>query len=197
MNVTIKVDLEGQRQKSATLRRLPAAQRVVLQRWAADTVKAIRQNLRGRFLSVRTGNLWRSVGRRFQRSGDISMVTVGTNVSGKAYDVPYARIQDEGGWVVAKKRFLTIPLAGYKGVAANVPRDKAFFLRTASNNLLLCERTGKRAWKARFMLVRSVKIPASHWFTQSILEADVAAAMQPDAVWAEASRAAFAAEEGG
>jgi hypothetical protein len=188
-----KVDMEGQRKKTATLKRLPEAQRRLIQSWAADTVKAIRQNLRGRFLKVGTGKLWRSVGRKFTRRGEASEVVIGTNVSGATLDVPYALAHDEGATVVPKtKQWLTIPLGGYKGTAANIPKDKSFFLRTVTGNLLLCEKTGKtgKAWKARFLLVKSVRLPARRWFTKSLREQMPALreAMSSERIWQESER---------
>jgi hypothetical protein len=193
MNMSFHVDMEGQRKKSATLRGLPNAQRRLIQSWAADTVKAIRQDLRGRFLNVKTGKLWRSIGRKFTRRGEASEVVIGTNVTGKEYDVPYASAHEEGATIVPRnKQWLTIPLAGYKGTARNIPKDKSFFLRTVTGNLLLCEKTGKtgKAWKARFMLVKSVRLPARRWFTKSLREQMPALreAMSSERIWQESER---------
>ncbi|MBE3131368.1 MAG: HK97 gp10 family phage protein [Acidobacteria bacterium] len=200
MNIGFKVDMEGQRKKTATLKRLPEAQRRLIQVWAGNAVKAIRQNLRGRFLKVNTGKLWRSIGRKFTRKGEASEVIIGTNVSGARLDVPYAKAHEEGETIVPRnKQWLTIPLAGYKGTAANIPKDKSFFLRTITGNLLLCEKTGKtgKAWKARFMLVKSVRLPARRWFTKSLREQmpELAGLMSADRVWQEAERSAAKAEE--
>lgn len=200
MNIGFKVDMEGQRKKTATMKRLPEAQRRLIQVWAADSVKAIRQNLRGRFLKVGTGKLWRSIGRKFTRRGEVSEVVIGTNVSGAQIDVPYASAHEEGATITPKtKQWLTIPLGGYKGTARNIPQDKSFFLRTVTGNLLLCEKTGKtgRAWKARFMLVKSVRLPARRWFTKSLREQmpGLAGLMSADRIWQEAERSAAKAEE--
>jgi len=200
MNIGFKVDMEGQRKKTATIKRLPEAQRRLIQVWAGNAVKAIKTNIRGRFLKVGTGKLWRSIGRKFIRKGEASEVVIGTNVSGKEYDVPYASAHEEGATIRPKnKQWLTIPLAGYKGTAANIPKDKSFFLRTVTGNLLLCEKTGKtgKAWKARFMLVKQVRLPARRWFTKSLREQMPALheAMSPAAIWREAERSAAKAEE--
>jgi hypothetical protein len=193
VNIKFKADMTGQRKKSATLAKTPEAQRQLVQSWAANTVKAIRMNLRGRFLNVRTSKLWRSVGRKFTRTGDVSRVVIGTNVEGKHYDVPYASAHEDGATIVPKNRkWLTIPLDGYKGVARNIPEDKSFFLRTVTGNLLLCEKTGKsgKAWKARFMLVKRVRMPARHWMRLSIAEQkpELVGLMSPERIWSEAEK---------
>jgi len=199
MSLKFHVDMEGARRKTEILKGLPNAQRVLLQSWAADTVKVIRQNIRGRFLEAKTGKLWRSIGRRFTRKGEISEVVIGTNVAGKDFDVPYASAHEEGYDITPKtKQWLTIPLGGYKGTARNIPEDKSFFLRTASGELLLCEKTGKtgRAWKARFLLVKHVRIPARRWFSKSLREQmpELREMMTPEYIWKEAEQTPGKAE---
>jgi hypothetical protein len=188
MSVEVTAEAAAQRK---TTNNLPAAARYVLQRWAAETVKVIKEGLAGRYLNRGTGQLARSVDKVIRRSGEVSEATIGTNVRGKTNDVPYARIQDEGGWIVPRRaRALTIPIGGEKGRARDYANLQV--IKTASGKVLLVEKVG-RSWKVRFLLVRSVKLPATNWFSYPWAEqlGELRYATSAESLWATAAEMAY------
>jgi hypothetical protein len=108
--------------------------------------------------------------------------------------------------------FLTVPLRGVKGRVSNYPG--AFAIRTKTGKFLIAQssrqvgavttkavydplvgrrtRAPKAKLKMLFVLKRSVKIPASYWFTNVIdrREQDLAEMMDPEVVYNIASQMA-------
>jgi hypothetical protein len=171
LNFIIREDVTAAAAAQAlATRKIPAAVRYILQTWSADTVKLVKEGLAGRYLYRRTGHLANSVGRVITRKGDLSTATIGTNVQGRTKDVPYARIQDEGGVIRPRNaRALAVPIAGTKGVPANFPN--LFMVRRVGKPPLLVERTGKGAWRLRFVLLQRVTIKPTGWWTTPWTEA--------------------------
>ena len=203
MKIDIKADFTGQMIKMDTLRNAPAAFKRNATDWASETVRYIQQSIRGgRVFKQAPKEIEQRLGMKVVTTGDSGQITIGTGGYIGKEEVVYARIQEEGGWIFPKKgKFLAIPLAGSHGSPRNYPG--IFFLRTMTGNLLACEKTGKtgRTWKARFELVKSVKLPARHWFTIPIAERmpDLERAMSPEGVWATAEQMAYkrTPEQGG
>jgi hypothetical protein len=201
LTIKINVDMEGQRLKSSTLRAVPRAFQRNATQWASQTLFYIKKEL-GSYFKRPPKEIDQRLGMKVVKAGpDSAQILLGTGgVIGKA-EVVYADIQERGGWIFPKKgKFLAIPLPGSKGSPRNY---NIFFLRTVTGNLLACEKTGKtgRTFKARFMLVKSVKLPARHWFTRPIAERmpELQRTMSPEGVWATAQQMAYkrTAEQGG
>jgi hypothetical protein len=192
--ISINVDMEGQRLKSSTLRAIPRAFQRNATTWASETIRYIKNELKGgAYFKRAPKELDQRLGMRVTSTGPQSaQILLGTGgVIGKT-EVVYADIQERGGWIFPKKgKFLAIPLPGSKGSPRNY---NIFFLRTVTGNLLACEKTGKtgRTFKARFMLVKSVKLPARHWFTRPIAKRmpELHRTMSPEGVWATAAQMA-------
>jgi hypothetical protein len=120
----------------------------------------------------KSGQLARAVGMRM----DERTLSVGTNIV-KATDVKYAKIQDEGGTIRAKKKYLTIPLRGVKMRARDYP--DAFFVRSKAGNLLLVqqkwgkvrggENSARRGLEVLFLLKPEVTLPATRWFSGTMM----------------------------
>ena len=197
MKLDILFDPRGAKKKTAGMRKFDLASRRVASRWAANTVKAIKEGLTGRILHVRSGKLRRIIGMKVTSDGPHHEIAIGTNVGAVKADVVYARIHEEGGWIYPRNaRALTIPLAGTKGLARNFPN--MFIIKPVTGHALLCQRTGKsgRSWRARFMLVGSVKMPARHWFTIPLTEQqpELRMMMSDEYLYAEAMAMAYGEE---
>ena len=197
MNITINADFTSAAaaQRLAT-QRIPQAVRWILQDWSARTVKNVKEGLAGKYLNRKTGHLANSVGRAIKRDGEHTTLTIGTNVTGRTRDVPYARIQDEGGTIVPRRaRALTIPVAGTKGVAANFPN--MFLLKRPGKPPLLVEKTAKGALKLRFVLVSQVTLKATGWWSIPWAEAqaELKGLYLPENVLRVAGQLAAAAKE--
>lgn len=197
MNITINADFTSAAaaQRLAT-QRIPQAVRWILQDWSARTVKNVKEGLAGKYLNRRTGHLANSVGRTIKRDGEHTTATLGTNVAGRVRDVPYARIQDEGGTIVPRRaRALTIPIAGTKGVAANFPN--LFLVRRVGKPPLLVEKTGKGAWKLRFLLLQQVTLKPTGWWSTpwGEAQAELKGLYLPENVFWVAEKFAAAAKE--
>jgi hypothetical protein len=150
--------------KHNTTRALPKAVRYILQGWAGDTVKHVKEGLAGRYLNRRSGHLANAVGKRLDRSGEVTTAYLGTNVAGKVKDVPYAKIQDEGGTIVPRRaRALAVPIPPTKGLPRNFPN--LTMIRRVGKPPLLVEITPKGAWKIRFVLLQSVTLKPSRWWS--------------------------------
>lgn len=170
----MKIDMTGALRKTAMLKKAPQAARKQLQRFGAHSVVELKRAAAGMKRSGsgrKTGQLARAVGMTMPGQ----TLTIGTNVQ-KQTDVKYAKIQDEGGTIKAKKKFLTIPLKGVKMRARDYP--DAFFLR-AKGNLFLVQPKWKKARGGEsygrggldflFLLKPEVHLPATRWFSGTML----------------------------
>ena len=196
MNIVIREEPSAAAAAQAlATRNIPKAVRYILQAWSGDTVKLVKEGLAGRYLNRRSGHLANSVGRRIDKAGDLTTATLGTNVIGRGQDVPYARIQDEGGTIVPKRaRALAVPIGGTKGLPRNFPN--LVMIRRVGKPPLLIEKVGK-AWKLRFVLLRSVTLKATGWWSTPWAEAkaDLARRYDPEQVMIIAGRLGAGKEE--
>lgn len=143
-----------------------------LQKWTGKTIKKIIRNISGPILKTKTGHLRRSItGRTFKEK--LIYAIIGSGIFGRK-GVKYARIHEKGGKIKAKKKFLTIPLPGIKGRAANYP--DAFIIKSKKGNLLIVEKSGDKGIRPLFALKKEVTIPARYWLSKSIKE------MKPDLI---------------
>lgn len=163
-----EVDTQDAQKKLAGLSGLGKAYRWTLSRWSALAIRHVKEAIRGRLLNTRTAHLTRNV--NFQVSGgDINpRAVLGTGVS-PAKSVVYADIQERGGTIKPKnKQYLTVPLPGVKGTAANFPN--AFIIKSKAGNLLIVERAGQGGIHPLFVLKKEVILPARGWFSIPIAE---------------------------
>jgi hypothetical protein len=184
----MKVDISGAKVKISRLKQMPPLMRKKLTFWASDTLYHIKRNISGRILHVGTGQLSRNTGMKLVEFGQDNFgVVLGTGPDVGLSEVKYASIQEHGGTIKPlRAKWLTIPVGGTKGKAANYP--DSFFIKSKSGNLLLVERRGKRGGlHPLFVLKKEVKIPASHWLSDSIAEkiAELNAAFDPNALVGE------------
>jgi len=197
VNIEIKADLAGQQEKSRVLRNVPRAFFKNAEAWAGQTVRYIKQSYKGGKTFKRPPKeIDLRLGMKVVRTGEqATEILLGTgNYIGRE-EVVYAAIQEHGGWIVPKKaRALTIPFPGVKGVAANY-RPSSFILRTAGQPQgMIVTKTGKRGRiKPLFLLRRSVKLPARHWFSRPIAERmpELEEKMSPEGVWARAAQMGY------
>jgi len=189
--ISINVDMEGRRLKSSTLRAVPRAFQRNATNWASQTLLYIKKEL-GTYFKRPPKEIDQRLGMKVVKTGpESAQILLGTGgVIGKS-EVVYADIQERGGWIFPRKgKFLAIPLPGSKGSPRNY--GNLVFVRPKTGNLLAVEVTGK-TFKPRFLLVRSVKLQARHWFTRPIVERmpELRAMMSPGGVWATAQQMAY------
>lgn len=178
-----KVDIGGAIRKTAILAKVPRAALKQLQRFGANSVKELKRVAAGMKKAGdgrKTGQLARAVGMRMDNTNRI--LTVGTNVA-RQTDVKYAKIQDEGGTIRPKGHpYLAIPMRGIKDRPKDHP--EAFVIETKRGSVLLVERAWSRAggagkgWRgsgykpglrALFALVPEVTLPATRWFSGTMM----------------------------
>jgi hypothetical protein len=192
-------DFSGAKRKTQAMKNIDKANRYQMEKWNSETVKELKKSAKAMKKSAnKTGQLARNVGGETKSNGQgLTQTAVGTGVGGTG-TVPYADIQDQGKYSKTKsgvikarnKKFLTIPLGGTKGTAANFPNS--FIMKTSKGNLLICEKKGEHGLRALFLLRRQVAIPASNWFSGplekrlEVLEMMVS----PEAVWPVAEKMA-------
>lgn len=108
---------------------------------------------------AKSGDLRRSISMKPQSlSAIIDQVTVGTNK-------PYARIQDLGGTIRSKKKYLTIPIGNTKGRIQD--HGDGFFIRTKAGKLLYVRKQGKGNIKPLFVLKRQVTIKGKPYLSKA------------------------------
>ncbi len=163
MKFTIDVTKYKKRRKKENMSKAIHFQ---LQKWTGKAVKQIIRNLSGPILKTRSAQLRRSItGKTFK--GRLIEAIVGSGIFGRK-PVKYARIHEKGGRIRAKKKFLTIPFPGVKGLARNFP--DSFIIKSKKGNLLIVEKRGKQGFKPLFSLKKEVNIPARYWLSKSIKE---------------------------
>jgi hypothetical protein len=152
--------------KQNAMRNIPRAHKKILTDWLTGVARLAKRNAGAMQKSWRkTGHLANNIGIDVQGSDDTFWGLVGTGVKG-AKSVKYARIQDKGGTITAKGKYLAIP---FKGVTER-PRDVSdtFVAKSKGGCLIIFQRLGKGKIKPMFALKRSVNIPAANWFTNAI-----------------------------
>lgn len=206
MTLNVTTDNVGERQKSATLRALPRAYRKNATEWAGETVRFIKQSIRGGAGSFSpfkraAKELDQNLGFVIKtRGASAAEIVLGTGAFVGLKEVVYAKIQEEGGTILGKP-WLTVPFAGVRGRITDYPGG--FFFTSKKGNLIYAAPV-KRAKSAvsaiygktgqvneirpLYVLKKQVKLPARRWFTRPIkarLPA-LSLAMAPDTVWATA-----------
>jgi len=164
----IQVDISRARAKISALKGVDRLMRKKLTFWMADTIYHIKRMISGTYLGTKTSQLKRNVGGKAVEFGSGAYgLMIGTGPDVGLSEVIYASIQEHGGTIRPKKRkWLTVPLPGVKGTVSNYP--DGFFIKSKAGNLLFVIRKGKYGIQPLFVLKKEVKIPASHWLTQSI-----------------------------
>jgi hypothetical protein len=188
MEIKVRTDFAGAMQKSAIFRQVPRAFKSNATSWASDTERFIRQSYKGGNVFKRPPKeIDQNLGHRVIVTGqEQATIIIGTGGYIGKSPVVYADIQERGGTIHAKKKFLTIPFPGIKGRAANFP--DSFIIKSKKGNLVIAEKRGKGI-RPLFLLKPSVTLPARHWFTNPIAERmpELTRTMSPESVWATAT----------
>jgi hypothetical protein len=180
--IKVSYDSKGARQKLEVLAR-PSWVFDTMQRWGPLAINEVKALGSQRFKSPK-GNLLSALGFNTTQTKAGGEILVGTGVRGRK-SIPYAHIQDVGGRIEPKtKQYLTIPLGGTRGRAADY--KDTFFIETKSGKLFLAQRSGAGAFKRQttkgqrvggsdvrllFLLVKSVTLPGSSYFTDAMATA--------------------------
>lgn len=178
------VDTNKARKRLKRYKKLDRAILFNMQSWTTKTVKKTKINVMRVFFRSRkgrTGELARSIGGKTYAIGSKVYSVVGSGVTGKR--VKYARIQEKGGTVKPRtKKWLTIPIGGTQGRAANFPNS--FFIKSKAGNILLVERRGKKGLRPLFVLKKSVDIPARYYLEKSMnqMKPSLHQEMKPEAI---------------
>jgi hypothetical protein len=193
--IKVTADRTGAIKKTATLKAVPATFLRQADDWAGKTIRYIKQSYKGGRVfkrpPVEIDNRLRHVVN--MESKNRGHVVLGTGRAvGFSDSVVYARIQDEGGTVTARRaKALTIPFPGVKGSASQY-RGNSFMIpgKGATVGIIFTRQgAGLNRLKPLFLLRRSVRLPARHWFSRPIqerlpqLEKDLSA----DGVWTAAA----------
>lgn len=195
LRMDIKADFSAETAKTEVIRRLPRAFFMNAEDWAGRTLLAIKESYKGgRTFKRPPKEIDQNLGMKVVKTGPSEgVIVIGTGEQIGKSAVVYARIQEEGGVVKAKRGvFLTIPFPGVKGVAANYP--KAFLATTAGGQWLLAQQSGQkgRGVKPLFLLRKSVTLPARRWFSGPINAQKplLARMMSTDGIWQTARKLA-------
>jgi hypothetical protein len=152
--------------KTQAMKNIPRAHKKILTDWLRGVMFLSKRNADAMQKSWNhTSQMSRGVGIDVQGVDDSFFGMVGTGVKGTK-SVKYAMIQDKGGTVTAKGKYLTIPFKGVKGNARSF--DNTFVSKSKAGNLIIFQNLGKGKIKPLFALKHSVTIPASNWFTGAI-----------------------------
>jgi hypothetical protein len=195
--ISIKVDMEGQRLKSSTLRAVPRAFQRNATQWASQTLLYIKKEL-GSYFSRPPKELDQRLGMKVVKtSPDSAQILLGTGVHIGRPEVIYARIQEEGGWTnprvtPAMRRWAWAMY--YKGFKSEI---RGAGLRGAARKGAFATYGGMDNVFKSIALTKQdrlhVKLPARHWFTRPIAERmpDLQRTMSPEGVWATAQQLAY------
>jgi len=131
--------------------------------------RALKGNVSGSLLSVRSGRLRSSIGSRVDLEEEGLVGNIGSGVR-QGERMKYANIQERGGTVRPRlSQYLTIPLDA-ANTAAGVARGRArdfddtFIARSKLGNLIIFQKKGKGITPL-FLLKKSVEIPASRYLS--------------------------------
>lgn len=162
------IDITGAIKKTRTLKNIPRASRLQLERWAGVARKQIIRNISGPIVGryeggVKTGKLRRSIKHSITIFGQEYRLEIGSE------GTKYARILEKGGRIYPRRRkFLTIPFKGVKGTAPMYRlMGKTFVYKSKRGKLLIAQKKG-RGLTFLFILKKMVKIPPFRWLEQSI-----------------------------
>jgi hypothetical protein len=185
--MSVSIDMTGALHKMMVLKNLTQASKKQASLWAADTVKELKLRALGMKKSGSgTSQLARNIGMQVVANGDSWDIRIGTGTwVGAPNDVVYANIQDKGGIIRAKGKWLTIPFPGVKGRASNFD---CFPMKTKRGNMILFEAKQMKKYtqlKPLFLLRKQVIIPATGWFTTTlnIRKPALSVMMSPSAIY--------------
>lgn len=169
MNIQTQIDISGALRKTKALLLTPKATKYQLTDWGTIVTRLAKESARDMKKSGpgrKTGALARGVSFIVRGTEDAGFeLLVGTGLELKS-QVVYARIQDEGGTITAKRtKYLTIPFPGVKGWARNYA--DSFVIKSKAGNLIIARDAG-HGIQPLFLLKKEVKLPATHWFTKVI-----------------------------
>jgi phage gpG-like protein len=183
--IKFEADLTGARWKVSRMMGLPFLLRKRLTAWAAETTKMAKVNVRGKYLNVRTGQLWRNIAFKLVESSEGTVgVAIGTGPDVGTNPVAYASIHEHGGTITPKKgKYLTLPFPGVKGTVRNFGSfgkgGDLFVITSKKGNKIIAMRRWKKVRGGEnyrqtqkfiplFLLKKEVHIPARHWLSQTI-----------------------------
>jgi hypothetical protein len=169
---------EGLR-KQVAMRNLARAQKKQVTAWLSRTVRDLKWSAsKLQKHHTHTSHLQNNIGMKLiGDNADHYSALIGTGVGG-AKTVKYARIQDKGGTINAKGKYLTIPFKGVVGNARSF--NHTFLAKGPSGGLVMFQKLGRgknATVQPLFILKRSVRLEATNWFTgqlnvnRSLLEA--------------------------
>lgn len=175
LEIKVQKDFSELWRRQRAVEMLPRAFERQVNKWAAMTIKHIKERIRGGqgFFKREPKELAQRLDYRAIKEGDGKMMVVlgsGKYVGRK--EVVYAAIQEYGGVVVPKKRkVLTIPFPGVRH-SANMYREfGSFIIRTKEGKGIIAMEVGKRArLKPLFLLSRRAVLPPRRWWSKSLGE---------------------------
>jgi len=158
----IKVDTKKAEEKLNKLQDLGSGAFRILRAWQVESERDLK--IRARDMKKvywrKTGKLAQSVGGKTTQEGKQIRTIIGSGVFAPA--TPYAKLQDEGGKIKAKRRkYLTIPFEGVKGWARE-------YQNTFVRKNVIFQKTGPKSIRPLFSLKKEVDIPASNWFSATM-----------------------------
>lgn len=95
--------------------------------------------------------------------------------AGAVSDVPYARIQDEGGTITpSKMTYLSIPVSSEakNRWPRDWPAEKLFAFRSKNGNLLLAERTTRGKPTIHYVLKKSIEVTGKGYLEKAMAKAE-------------------------
>jgi len=196
LTIEIKVDMEGQRLKSSTLRAIPRAFQRNATQWASQTLLYIKKEL-GSYFSRPPKELDQRLGMKVVKtSPDSAQILFGTGGYIGKQEVIYAKIHEEGGWTnprvtPAMRRWAWAMY--YKGFKSEI---RGAGLRGAARKGAFATFGGMDNIFKSIALTKQdrlhVKLQARHWFTRPIAERmpELERTMSPEGVWATAAQLA-------
>ncbi|MFA5284162.1 MAG: hypothetical protein WC347_01065 [Smithellaceae bacterium] len=188
--MSITVDVSGAIKKTKTLLNIQKAAKKQVTEWSSESVKIAKRaasNLKK--TKPKSGDMARNIGMAIRIDSAGYEIHIGTGVGGTK-TVKYAKIQDEGGIIKAKGKYLTIPFEGVQGSARNFP--DSFVIKSKAGTLLIVERKGKQGFRPLFTLKKQVTIPSTQWFSWNMDQRVpiLNEAMKPEAVYEKAKQMA-------
>jgi len=166
----VVADWREAKRKKEVLARVPEAFQRQVNKWAAETIVAIKERLRsGEFFKREPKEIAQRLDYRVKKIGEREAeVILGTGKVIGRREVVYAAIQEFGGVIrPVKKKALTIP---FKGVRHSAPMymPEGSFIKRGDDGRAYIVKAGKRKLKYLFLLSRRVELPARRWWSKSV-----------------------------
>lgn len=125
-------------------------------------------------LTVRSRSLLTSVRADLEIQGPLARIAVRAGGNHEGLRVPYGLLQEEGGTIRPKKRYLAIPVGPALNPVGNSrfpsPRDVPglAFAQTKGGQPVLLKGSGPNAGTVWYLLRRSVTVPAHHFVRDGV-----------------------------